>query len=106
MADPKVGVVFRSQSPPEQLRDVVQAAESAGIGQLWLWEDCFAEGGLTTAAAALAWTQRLPVGIGLLPVPLRNPAVAAMEIATLSRMFPGLASGTAFWSGWGRWVPG
>jgi alkanesulfonate monooxygenase SsuD/methylene tetrahydromethanopterin reductase-like flavin-dependent oxidoreductase (luciferase family) len=89
MTDPKVGVVFRPQSPPERLRDVVQAAESAGIAQLWLWEDCFAEGGITTATAALAWTQRLPVGIGLLPVPLRNPAVAAMEIATLSRMFPG-----------------
>ena len=38
----------------------MQAAESAGVAQLWLWEDCFAEGGLTTAAAALAWTQRLP----------------------------------------------
>ena len=29
------------------------------------------------------------VGIGLLPVPLRNPALVAMEVATLARMFPG-----------------
>ena len=28
------------------------------------------------------------VGIGLLPVPLRNLALAAMEIATLARLFP------------------
>ncbi|HEY0950487.1 LLM class flavin-dependent oxidoreductase [Nocardioides sp.] len=83
------GIVFRPQSPPEELRAVVAHAEDAGVEQLWLWEDCFLEGGLTTAAAALAWSERLVVGVGLLPVPLRNPALAAMEIATLARMFPG-----------------
>ncbi|RYJ05010.1 MAG: LLM class flavin-dependent oxidoreductase, partial [Actinomycetales bacterium] len=82
------GVVFRPQSPPEELRAVVEAAEAAGIDELWLWEDCFLEGGLTTAAAALAWSSRIRVGVGLLPVPLRNPALAAMEIATLARLFP------------------
>ncbi len=85
---PTTGVVFRPQSPPEQLRAVVAHAEQAGLAELWLWEDCFLEGGLTTAAAALAWSERLVVGVGLLPVPLRNPALAAMEIATLARMFP------------------
>ncbi|MFC4947238.1 LLM class flavin-dependent oxidoreductase [Pseudonocardia sp. GCM10023141] len=89
MTDPTVGVVFRPQSPPEELRGVVQSAEAAGIDELWLWEDCFLEGGFTAAAAALAWSGELRVGIGLLPVPLRNPALAAMEIATLARMFPG-----------------
>jgi alkanesulfonate monooxygenase SsuD/methylene tetrahydromethanopterin reductase-like flavin-dependent oxidoreductase (luciferase family) len=79
-----LGVVFRPQSPPERLREVALAAEAYGVGELWLLE-----GGLTTATAALAWTERLTVGLGLLPVPLRNPAVAAMEIATLARMFPG-----------------
>ncbi|GAA1762511.1 LLM class flavin-dependent oxidoreductase [Nocardioides hankookensis] len=83
------GVVFRPQSPPEELRAVVEHAEAAGLAELWLWEDCFLEGGLTTAAAALAWSTRLQVGIGLLPVPLRNPALAAMEVATLARLFPG-----------------
>jgi hypothetical protein len=29
------------------------------------------------------------VGVGLLPAPVRNPAIAAMEFATLSRMHPG-----------------
>lgn len=82
------GVVFRPQCPPEQLRAAVLAAEDAGIGELWLWEDCFLEGGLTTATAALAWSRRLRVGVGLLPVPLRNPALAAMEIATIARLFP------------------
>lgn len=88
-ARPDTGVVFRPQQPPEELRAVVEHAEAAGISELWLWEDCFLEGGLTTAAAALAWSERLVVGVGLLPVPLRNPALAAMEIATLARLFPG-----------------
>lgn len=86
---PELGVVFRPQSPPERLREVARAADDAGIAQLWLWEDSFFEGGIAAAAAALAWTTRLQVGIGLLPVPLRNPALAAMEIATLARLFPG-----------------
>src|ERR687892_1761072 len=89
MTDPTIGVTFRPQSPPEELREVARAAEAAGIAQLWLWEDCFFEGGLSTATAALASTERLHVGVGLLPVPLRNPALAAMEIATVARMFPG-----------------
>ena len=84
-----VGVVLTPKSPPERLQEVAQAAEAAGIAQLWLWEDCFFEGGLTTATAALACTERLQVGIGLMPVPLRNPALAAMEIATVARLFPG-----------------
>src|SRR6201985_2766366 len=84
-----LGAVFLPQLPPERLRDLVRAADDAGLEELWLWEDCFLEGGLTTAAAALAWSSRLRVGVGLLPVPLRNPALAAMEIATLARLWPG-----------------
>lgn len=83
------GVVFRPQSPPEHLRAAVEAADASSVDELWLWEDCFLEGGLTTAALALAWSSRVRVGIGLLPVPLRNPALAAMEVATLTRTFPG-----------------
>jgi alkanesulfonate monooxygenase SsuD/methylene tetrahydromethanopterin reductase-like flavin-dependent oxidoreductase (luciferase family) len=89
MSEPTVGVVFRPQLPPERLRDAVGAAEDDGLDELWLWEDCFLEGGISTAAMALAWSERLRIGIGLLPVPLRNPALAAMELATLSRAFPG-----------------
>ena len=104
MTTPIVGVVFRPQSPPEHLRRVARSADEAGIAELWLWEDCFLEGGLTTAAAAMAWTDRLRVGVGLLPVPLRNPALAAMEIATLARLFPGrflpcLGHGVLDWMG-------
>ncbi|GGW31716.1 oxidoreductase [Streptomyces lucensis JCM 4490] len=87
-----LGAVFRPQLPPERLRAVARLADAVGLEELWLWEDCFLEGGVSTAAAALAWTERVRVGIGLLPVPLRNVAVTAMEAASLERMFPGRAT--------------
>ncbi|CAM4372316.1 LLM class flavin-dependent oxidoreductase [Nocardia ninae] len=99
-----LGAVFRPQNPPERLRAVAMAAETAGLEQLWLWEDCFLESGIASAAAALAWTERLGVGIGLLPVPLRNVALTAMEAATLYRLFPdrvqlGVGHGVQDWMG-------
>lgn len=97
-----VGVIFPPDQPPEHLLPVARAADAAGVEQLWLWEDCFAESGIAPAAAALAATERLTLGIGLLPVPLRNVALTAMEIATLARMFPrrlvpGIGHGVLDW---------
>jgi alkanesulfonate monooxygenase SsuD/methylene tetrahydromethanopterin reductase-like flavin-dependent oxidoreductase (luciferase family) len=87
-----LGTVFRPQLPPERLRAVARAADEAGLDELWLWEDCFLESGIASAAAALAWTERVHIGVGLLPVPLRNVALTAMETATLVRLFPGRVS--------------
>lgn len=86
---PRVGVVFRPQLPPERLRSFMIRAEASGLDDVWLWEDCFLEGGLTAATAALAWTESIRLGLGLMPAPLRNPALAAMEVATIARLFPG-----------------
>ena len=68
---------------------MAQAADGAGVEQLWVWEDCFKEAGISAAAIALAATERLTVGLGLMPAPLRNVALTAMEIATVERTFPG-----------------
>ena len=100
----RLGVVFRPQLPPERLQSVVQAADDAGLDDLWLWEDCFLESGIAAATAALAWTARIHVGVGLLPTPLRNVALTAMEIATLARLFPdrveiGIGHGVQEWMG-------
>jgi 5,10-methylenetetrahydromethanopterin reductase len=86
---PRVGVVFRPESPTDQLRGFLVSAEAAGLDDVWLWEDCFKQGGLTAAAIGLAGTSSLRIGLGLMPAPLRNPALAAMEVATLARLFPG-----------------
>ena len=84
-----LGVTCRPEVPPERLKEVVRAAEDGGLDELWLWEDCFWGGAASAAAAALAWTSRIRVGIGVLPVPLRNVALTAMETAMLHRLFPG-----------------
>jgi 5,10-methylenetetrahydromethanopterin reductase len=85
----RVGICFVPTMPPEQLRPLALAAEAAGRDELWVWEDCFKESGLASAAVALASTERITVGLGLMPAPLRNVALTAMEIATLDRIFPG-----------------
>jgi 5,10-methylenetetrahydromethanopterin reductase len=85
----RLGMTFLPSTPPERLKALAQATEAAGFDELWLWEDCFKESGIAAATAALAWTERVTVGVGLLPVPLRNVALTAMEIATVDRLFPG-----------------
>jgi alkanesulfonate monooxygenase SsuD/methylene tetrahydromethanopterin reductase-like flavin-dependent oxidoreductase (luciferase family) len=84
-----LGTFCWPEVPPERLRDVALAAEEAGLDELWLAEDCFWGGAVPQCAAALAWTSRLRVGIGILPVPLRNVAATAMDAAMLHRLFPG-----------------
>jgi alkanesulfonate monooxygenase SsuD/methylene tetrahydromethanopterin reductase-like flavin-dependent oxidoreductase (luciferase family) len=85
----RLGFVFTPAMPPERLRDVARAVEAAGLDELWVWEDCFTESGIASAALALGATERITVGIGLLPAPLRNVALTAMELATLERAIPG-----------------
>jgi 5,10-methylenetetrahydromethanopterin reductase len=85
----RIGVMFRPEWPPEELPGFARGAERAGYEELWLVEDCFLVGGLTMAASALAATREVTVGIGLLPAAMRNPAIAAMEIAGLARLHPG-----------------
>jgi alkanesulfonate monooxygenase SsuD/methylene tetrahydromethanopterin reductase-like flavin-dependent oxidoreductase (luciferase family) len=99
-----LGAVFLPQLPPERLREVARAADDAGLDELWLWEDCFYGSGIASAAAALAWTQQLRVCVGVLPVPLRNVALTAMEVATLNRLFGprlgiGVGHGVQDWMG-------
>lgn len=81
--------VLRPQIPPEELAAAARTADDAGVDELWLWEDCFAHGGIASAAIVLSNSTTVSVGIGVLPVPLRNVALTAMEIATLDRAFPG-----------------
>ncbi len=97
-----LGIVVRPELPPEPLADHARRAEAAGFAELWLWEDCFFGGGIATCATALAVTERITVGLGIMPAPSRNAAFAAMEIAALARLHPGrfhagIGHGVAEW---------
>lgn len=85
----KLGVAFVPTMNPDSLVGLARASEEAGLDELWVWEDCFTHGGLTSAAIALASTSRIRVGIGLLPAPLRTVAITAMETSTIAGAFPG-----------------
>lgn len=103
MSAPRIGVRWDPRWRPEELLEIAPLVEELGYDELWLIEDCFSSGGLTTASVALSITERLRIGIGLLPAPVRNPAIAAMEIATLARTFPGRFS-PAFGHGVPDWM--
>jgi alkanesulfonate monooxygenase SsuD/methylene tetrahydromethanopterin reductase-like flavin-dependent oxidoreductase (luciferase family) len=44
----RIGVMFGAQWPPETLPAFARQAEAAGFDELWLAEDCFLAGGLTS----------------------------------------------------------
>ena len=103
MTTPSYGVIFHPRFPPESLANFARKAESAGFDELWLWDDCFLPGALTSAAIALSATHTLKVGIGLLPAPAYNPLFVAMELTTLARAFPGRIL-PGFGHGVGSWM--
>ena len=97
-----VGLVLGSHVPPEQIASTAALAEKLGYGELWFAEDFFFTGGISGAAAALAATTGIPVGLGIVSAMVRHPALLAMEIATLSRIYPGrlrpgIGMGVAGW---------
>lgn len=74
---------------PKEIGAAAQAAEANGFTRLWLAEDYFLTGGIAGAAIALAATERLRVGTGVLSAVTRHPALLAMEVSTLATAYPG-----------------
>jgi 5,10-methylenetetrahydromethanopterin reductase len=93
---PSLGFCFDRGFPPEVIGEFAGRLDRDGVGQLWVVEDCFYSAGISLAASTLAVTDRLTVGLGILPALARNPAITAMEIATLCGLAPGrVLPGTA-----------
>jgi 5,10-methylenetetrahydromethanopterin reductase len=97
-----IGVMYDRALPPQGLTEFARAAEAAGADELWVVEDLGYAGGISAATAALAATSRIMVGIGVAPAPFRNPALLAMELASVAQMFPrrliaGLGHGVTEW---------
>ena len=97
-----LGAMFRRERPPEELLGCAREMDGLGLDELWIVEDCFWAGGLTAVAAALAATERITVGMGIVPGVARNAAVTAMEMAGVARMYPdrfvaGVGHGVRSW---------
>lgn len=86
---PQLGVCFPREFHPSLVIEWAERLELGGADQLWVIEDCFYTAGVSLAATALARTERLTVGIGIMPAVARNAAITAMEVATLERLAPG-----------------
>ncbi len=100
---PRLGVMFDRARPPEELIGFARAAQECGLDEFWVVEDLGWAGSVASAATALACTDRIAVGIGIAPAPLRNPALLAMELAALERLHPGrLIAGIGH--GVGEWM--
>ncbi len=85
----RVGMCFPRELPAPFVREAAQRLEADGLDQLWVIEDCFFTTAPSLAATAFAHTDRLEVGIGILPAVARNAAITAMELATLAQLAPG-----------------
>jgi 5,10-methylenetetrahydromethanopterin reductase len=90
---PRLGVCFPRELEPSLVIEFAERLEAGGVDELWVIEDCFYTAGITLAATALAHTERLAVGIGILPALTRNASTTAMELATLARLAPGRVTG-------------
>ncbi|MFV0260752.1 MAG: LLM class flavin-dependent oxidoreductase [Acidimicrobiales bacterium] len=97
---PALGVCFHRFQSAGDIVAQARAAEASGFDELWVVEDCFFTAGPPLAAAALAATDRIRVGIGIIPSRTRHPALIAMEFATLAQLAPG-----RFLGGIGHGVP-
>jgi len=96
-----VGIQVGATTSPTELGEVVAEAEHLGYSEVWLAEDYFELGGVASAAVALAATEEIPVGLGVVAAAARHPAVTAMEFATLGDAYPG-----RFMAGLGHGAPG
>ncbi|GAA0314180.1 LLM class flavin-dependent oxidoreductase [Kineococcus aurantiacus] len=94
------GVTVPRDLPAADLLPFARRAEALGFSSLWVIEDLGFRGGFAQAAAALAVTERIGVGLGIAPAAARNPVFTAMEASTLAEQFPG-----RFTLGLGHGVP-
>ncbi|HEU5241939.1 MAG TPA: LLM class flavin-dependent oxidoreductase [Ornithinibacter sp.] len=88
-----VGMCFAREFPGAAVTEFARRLDAGGVDELWLIEDCFYTTAPPLAAAALATTERLTVGLGILPAVVRTAALTAMEIATLASIAPGRVVG-------------
>jgi 5,10-methylenetetrahydromethanopterin reductase len=99
-----IGMCFPRTFPAALVTDVARRLEAGGADELWVIEDCFYTAGPSLVSAALSVTERLTVGLGIVPAVVRTAAVTAMEFATLDalgpgRFLPGIGHGVQDWMG-------
>ncbi|MGW6915948.1 LLM class flavin-dependent oxidoreductase [Kitasatospora sp. NPDC054939] len=84
----RVGVLLPRDLPAREVVPYARRAADLGFDELWVVEDLGYRGGIAQAATVLAATDRITVGIGIMPAGARNVCFAATELATLAQLHP------------------
>jgi 5,10-methylenetetrahydromethanopterin reductase len=83
-----IGVAIGDMTPPEAIPATARWLEELGYSHLVVPEDCWYLPAQICATLALGATS-IPVGTSIVSAMTRHPAILAMEIAGISRAFPG-----------------
>lgn len=84
-----IGVSMGDMVPPERIGARARMLEELGYSHIMVPEDYWYVPALIGATLALGATESVPIGTSIVSGIVRHPAVLAMEIAGISRAFPG-----------------
>ena len=83
------GAALATTRPAEEIVRMARHSEKLGFDSFWLAEVYHWRSSIPIAAAIAASTQRVRIGLGIVPVHARHPALAAMEAVTLDEISHG-----------------
>ncbi|HEU4328725.1 MAG TPA: LLM class flavin-dependent oxidoreductase [Roseiflexaceae bacterium] len=84
----RIGVSIGAADIQALLR-TIEAAEAAGVAQLWMTQAPMTPDSLTLYAAAFARTERIRLGTSIVPTYPRHPLALAQQAATAGALGPG-----------------
>jgi len=86
---PRLSVRLHGGLSPQRSLELARAAEASGFHAVWFAENAFNRGVLPAAAACVAATRRIGIGIGVFNPYNRHPTLMAMEIGALDELAQG-----------------
>src|SRR6476620_10750813 len=86
---PKLSVRLSGAIDPRQCLELARIAEANRYHSVWFAENAFGRGVLPAAAACVAATRRIGIGIGVFNPYNRHPTLMAMEIGALDELAQG-----------------
>lgn len=86
---PELAIHLSNHGSAREVLRLASRAEQVGVPTVWLSEDLYYRGALTTAAAVLACTSTVTVGFGVIAPQVRHTVALAMETRTLLDLAPG-----------------
>jgi len=85
----ELGLSIDGRAPLSEIEAQAQAAEAGGVSTLWIACHLFLRDPVTTAALALAATQKIKVALMAMSPYSTHPVYVAMAAASLDEMYPG-----------------